>query len=593
MKIKIKDLNPNPYRNIKSYPVEEEKVKALMASIEQTGFWDNILARQVDGEIQIAYGHHRLEALKRLKDPEEEVDIPVKYLDDVTMVKIMANENLENWAPTPSIIDETVRTTREFLIKNPEEIEKLGFRGSTEPPGKRVISAFLGTGWSEAKVGFSLERLKMVDGEKVDQEVIDMFDTGGSARTFIETLKEEERSGKPIPKEMHQPIVEKFKGSGNSKQVLKEAVAEVIHEAPDASVPPSENIVQDIEDEICKINMAIVGLDDSILKLNSYYERLGGIPEKWEGTDMQSLLIDKLAKISGEINSFIVGYKNKPKIKKNKDPQISSSIGNKNSKPVFGTKEWAVRNVNFISGCKNNCKYCWAKEYAISRLKTKTPDTWKIEEVNFKKLKHSYRKKEGYTMFPSTHDITPENLEYSLDFINRLLVNGNHVLLVSKPHLSCIKAICEKFEGYKDKILFRFTIGSCNPEVLNFWQPDAPSFDEKFACLKYSFYQGFQTSISCEPALDTETATLVEKLLPYVTDAIWIGLPNKFIQRLKTNGHDDPETMKRADDLIKAQSDDWVCGLYAIYKDNPQIKWKDSCKKILGLDRPTESGLDI
>jgi hypothetical protein len=51
--------------------------------------------------------------------------------------------------------------------------------------------------------------------------------------------------------------------------------------------------------------------------------------------------------------------------------------------------------------------------------------------------------------------------------------------------------------------------------------------------------------------------------------------------------------MKRADDLIKAQSDDWVRGLYAIYKDNPQIKWKDSCKKILGLDRPTESGLDI
>jgi hypothetical protein len=51
--------------------------------------------------------------------------------------------------------------------------------------------------------------------------------------------------------------------------------------------------------------------------------------------------------------------------------------------------------------------------------------------------------------------------------------------------------------------------------------------------------------------------------------------------------------MKKADDLIKAQSDDWVHELYEIYRDNPKILWKDSCKKILGIDRPTVTGLDI
>ena len=37
-----------------------EKIESLAKSINQTGFWDNILARKKNGKIQIAYGHHRL-----------------------------------------------------------------------------------------------------------------------------------------------------------------------------------------------------------------------------------------------------------------------------------------------------------------------------------------------------------------------------------------------------------------------------------------------------------------------------------------------------------------------------------------------------
>jgi len=45
MKVKINQLNPNPYRDMENYPINREKVEALKASMEQTGFWDNILAR--------------------------------------------------------------------------------------------------------------------------------------------------------------------------------------------------------------------------------------------------------------------------------------------------------------------------------------------------------------------------------------------------------------------------------------------------------------------------------------------------------------------------------------------------------------------
>jgi len=34
---------------------------------------------------------------------------------------------------------------------------------------------------------------------------------------------------------------------------------------------------------------------------------------------------------------------------------------------LFGTKEWAPYNFNFMSGCSNDCTYCYAKE--IGRIK--------------------------------------------------------------------------------------------------------------------------------------------------------------------------------------------------------------------------------
>ena len=64
MTVKVKDVSPNPYRNIEHYPLNKDKIIALTQSIEKTGFWDNLVAREVNGKIEIAYGHHRIEAIK-------------------------------------------------------------------------------------------------------------------------------------------------------------------------------------------------------------------------------------------------------------------------------------------------------------------------------------------------------------------------------------------------------------------------------------------------------------------------------------------------------------------------------------------------
>ena len=166
-------------------------------------------------------------------------------------------------------------------------------------------------------------------------------------------------------------------------------------------------------------------------------------------------------------------------------------------------------------------------------------------------------------------------------------------MLVTKPHLFVIQEIDRFFSDKKDQILFSFTIGSTDSATLKFWEPFAPSFDERLSSLQYAYSKGFKTSVSCEPALDTNTEELVEILLPFVTDSIWIGLPNRLKGILKLNGADDPETLSAAEELMRSQSVEWVQQLYNTYRGNPKIKWKDSIKKIVGIERPTEVGLDI
>lgn len=261
-------------------------------------------------------------------------------------------------------------------------------------------------------------------------------------------------------------------------------------------------------------------------------------------------------------------------------------------KTVFGTYEWAEATFNIINGCSHNCKYCFSKEMAI-RFKRKEPESWPLEELNIHQFNSSIPHRDGIVMFPSTHDITPDNLQYTLVFLSRILENNNRVLIVTKPHYECIKRICETCAEYRDKILFRFTIGSTDDEALSFWEPGAPSYAERKQSLIYAFSKGFQTSVSCEPMLDANVENVVLDLQGYVTDAIWIGKMNFVMRRLKMNGCLDAETEQRASKLLQEQDDRNIIDLYNRLKNNPIIKWKESIKKVVGLNVASSIGQDV
>jgi len=101
-----------------------------------------------------------------------------------------------------------------------------------------------------------------------------------------------------------------------------------------------------------------------------------------------------------------------------------------------GTQEWSVKTVNCCTGCSHDCRYCYAKGMAI-RFKQVTASQWPHERIRPKDVSKIHKNYDGQIMFPSSHDITPNNLNACLTFMNNLLVAGNRLLVVSKPHFEC------------------------------------------------------------------------------------------------------------------------------------------------------------
>ena len=262
-------------------------------------------------------------------------------------------------------------------------------------------------------------------------------------------------------------------------------------------------------------------------------------------------------------------------------------------KEIFGTKEWASSTENIMFGCQHDCKYCYAKAMSIRHKKIDI-NRWSWPFVRKDQLEKNIGTRKGTTMFPSTHDLHPENLDIIIPFLRKLLSVNNKVLIVSKPHPEVIREICDVFShwSYKKNILFRFTIGSVSNETLKYWEPGAPKFLDRIKSLMIASGARFKTSVSMEPMLDSRVDQVILHAREYVTDSIWLGKMNDPTRRLKINGHSNiPGEFK--DGIRHWMNDQNIFDLYERYHDDPMIKWKESIKKIIGLKMPEEKGMDI
>lgn len=245
-----------------------------------------------------------------------------------------------------------------------------------------------------------------------------------------------------------------------------------------------------------------------------------------------------------------------------------------------GTAEWAENKLNIYMGCSHGCLYCYACWFSLHYKKIASREEWRNERLTANAFRSSYPRKKGVVMFPSSHDITPSTLDRSISMLRMALEAGNQVLIVSKPHIECVRALVGQLARYRTQILFRFTIGALDQELAKLWEPGAPEPAERLAALDYAYAAGYSTSVSIEPMLAgvEETLRVVDAVNRYVSDTIWVGKMREVRRRVDVSN---PDIACAVDILLLQQSDGEILKLAACLKDQPKIRWKDSIKKVL------------
>ncbi len=215
MKVKLRDIKPNPWRHIDhGYPIDPAKVLKLQQSIKRTGYWDNVVARNNKGKIELAYGHHRIEALRKEFDRNHEIDLIIRDIGDADMLKIMAAENDTMDTMSPAVINETVRAAHQFLKAHPEEMKKL-VRTTPNKHGRNVmapaVAEFLS--WKMNRVEEALASIHDIEAGVIDKEDYESIPSQTSAADFRQAVKKNN-----LPKDTRKTIVEKLKSGEMGKQ---------------------------------------------------------------------------------------------------------------------------------------------------------------------------------------------------------------------------------------------------------------------------------------------------------------------------------------------------------------------------------------
>lgn len=102
--IAIDKIDPNPWRHLETYELSEEKIEELIESIKKTGFWKTVAGRpnpEDKERVQIAFGHHRVEAARRLGLKSLLID--VQDLTDEALIQMMASENSATFSSNPFV----------------------------------------------------------------------------------------------------------------------------------------------------------------------------------------------------------------------------------------------------------------------------------------------------------------------------------------------------------------------------------------------------------------------------------------------------------------------------------------------------------
>jgi len=206
-------IDYNPHRDTDAYPIDKNQVNVLIESINQTGFWDNLLVREHPGDpnrYQLAYGHHRLEAA--LACGITKADIPVRDLSEDDMLHIMIKENATQAGGQSAAA--TLDSVKAILRR----LAYLMLSYDFEHVGTIVPSLF-----STNEKAFDIQKGLLLKGEGLGHKVIHGYDTSLKRRDI-------------------QASIAALKADGSLKEILIETEAIIEEEKVEAERIEAEQL---------------------------------------------------------------------------------------------------------------------------------------------------------------------------------------------------------------------------------------------------------------------------------------------------------------------------------------------------------------
>ena len=136
MKIKIKDLNPNPFKKeINKGKLNSEVVKKIQANIKELGLMGALPVIKKDKKFYLIAGHHRVEALKQSFGKDYEVECTLHNYSDENILRGMVVENLTQRADELVEVTENLGAIRKFLRNNVQQLNEIHKVGHPEEAG--------------------------------------------------------------------------------------------------------------------------------------------------------------------------------------------------------------------------------------------------------------------------------------------------------------------------------------------------------------------------------------------------------------------------------------------------------------------------
>lgn len=179
MKIKIKDLNPNPFKKeINKGKLNREQIDSIKSNIKELGLMGSLPIFKKDNNYYLVAGHHRLKALEEVYGNNFEVECTLHNYNTETILRGMIIENLTQRKGDFREEAENLKVIRNFL-KKCSTVEHISKTKPFEKGSVRDIYKWLNRNDKEVmSIGIISEHLKIMD--TLDEELIKQVDKSKS-----------------------------------------------------------------------------------------------------------------------------------------------------------------------------------------------------------------------------------------------------------------------------------------------------------------------------------------------------------------------------------------------------------------------------